>query len=69
MRPSEHEEEYFARVEFEGRKKLAEERARALGAQDRGGCLFVSICVDEQLKFIFALLRIAMLAPNPTKSR
>jgi len=35
QKPSEQEEEYFARQEFERRKKLAEERARALEAQER----------------------------------
>ena len=34
-KPSEQEEEYFARQEFERRKKLAEERARALETQER----------------------------------
>lgn len=35
QKPSEQEEEYFARQEFERRKKLAEERAKALEAQER----------------------------------
>jgi len=35
QKPSDQEEEYFARQEFERRKKLAEERARALEAQER----------------------------------
>jgi Zn-finger nucleic acid-binding protein len=35
QKPSDQEEEYFARQEFERRKKLAEERARALEAEER----------------------------------
>ncbi|MBI3028655.1 MAG: zf-TFIIB domain-containing protein [Candidatus Rokubacteria bacterium] len=35
QKPSEREEEYFARQEFERRKKLAEERARALEAREQ----------------------------------
>ncbi len=34
-KPSEKEEEYFARVEFERKKKLEEERHRALGDEER----------------------------------
>ena len=34
QKPSDQEEEYFARQEFERRKKLAEERARALEARE-----------------------------------
>ena len=34
-KPSQSEEEYFARLEFEKRKKAAEERARALAATER----------------------------------
>lgn len=34
-KPSEQEEEYFARQEFERRKRLADERARTLEAQER----------------------------------
>ena len=35
IKPSEREEEYFARVEAEKKKKLAEEKAKTLAIQDR----------------------------------
>jgi hypothetical protein len=34
-KPSQSEEEYFARLEFEKRKKAAEERSRALAQEER----------------------------------
>jgi hypothetical protein len=34
-KPSQSEEEYFARLEFEKRKKAAEERTRALAQEER----------------------------------
>lgn len=35
VKPSEKEEEYFVRIEAEKKKKLAEEKAKALALQDR----------------------------------
>ena len=35
-KPSEKEEEYFARQEFERKKKLADERERKLKEEERG---------------------------------
>lgn len=35
MRPSENEEEYFARLDFEKRKKLAAEHARGMAQEER----------------------------------
>jgi len=35
VKPTESEEEYFARLEFERRKKVAAERERSLAAEER----------------------------------